>query len=318
MGVVVLVGGLLAIYFFLTAGSQNVLFDSIAVVAAAAMFVGLIRYKAEPRFAWILLAAGTLLMAVGDIVFGTSQPVPSVADMLYVSAYVALTLGFVGLVRSEFPSRRGSSRLEAIVVAAGVAILGMLMLIVPAAHPDGAGPAAQAVSLGYPAIDLILLLILFKPAHRPGTRRIVFVLLAAGLLVRLVGDAGYALSGFGTTYVESDAADAFWLLSYALFAAALLHPSIGQVRLDTPSIWTPRLDFAPDEQPEVPARAGSTIQLQAMKFRRVLGLSGGILIALAGITLMLAMSWHAPEISLVSGAYGGSGLLIMVASTVAA
>ncbi|MGZ6545194.1 MAG: hypothetical protein ACXVEI_07765 [Actinomycetota bacterium] len=317
LGFVVLVGGLLAIYFFLGAGEQNVLFDSIAVVAAGAMFVGLIRRQAEPRFAWMLLAAGTMLMAVGDIVFGTSQPVPSVADMLYVSAYVALTLGFVGLVRSEFPSRRGSSRLDAIVVVAGVAILGMLMLIVPAAHPDGAGLAAQAVSLGYPAIDLILLLILFKPAHRPGARRIVFLLLAAGLLVRLVGDAGYALSGFGTTYVEGDAADAFWLLSYALFAAALLHPSIGQVKMDTPSIWTPRPDFAPDEEPDVPARPGSTIQSHAMKFRRVLALAGGTLMALAAVTLLLAVSWHAPEISLVSGAYGGSGVLIMVASAVA-
>ena len=317
VGFVVLVGGLLAIYFFLGAGAQNVLFDSIAVVAAAAMFVGLIRHKAEPRFAWMLLAAGTLLMAVGDIVFGTSQPVPSVADMLYVSAYVALTLGFVGLVRSEFPSRRGSSRLDAVVVAAGVAILGILMLIVPAAHPDGVGLAAQTVSLGYPAIDLILLIILFKPAHRPGTRRIVFLLLAAGLLVRLVGDAGYALSGFGTTYVEGDAADAFWLLSYALFAAALIHPSIGRAKLDTPSIWTPRLDFAPDEEPDVPARTGSTIQSQAIKFRRVLALAGGILMTLAALTLLLAVSWHAPEISLVSGAYGGSGVLIVVASAVA-
>ncbi len=316
LGFVVLVGGLLAIYFFLEAGAQSVVYDSVAVGAAGAMFVGLITRKAEPRFAWTLLAAGMLLMAVGDIVFGTSQPVPSVADMLYVSAYVALTLGFVGLVRSEFPSRRGSSRLDVVVVVAGVALLGILMLIVPAAHPDGAGLAAQAVSLGYPAIDLILLLILFKPAHRAGSRRVVFFLLAGGLLLRLIGDTGYALSSFGTTYVAGDPADAFWLLSYGLFAAALLHPSIGQVKMDTPSIWTPRFDFAPDEEPDGPARTGSTIQSQAMKFRRVLAVAGVTLIALAAVTLLLAVSWHAPEISLVSGAYGGSGVLIVVASAV--
>ena len=282
------------------------------------MFVGLIRAEpAEPRFAWMLLAADTMLMAIGDIVFGTSQPVPSVADMLYVSAYVALTLGFVGLIRSEFPSRRGSSRLDAIVVVAGVAILGMLMLIVPAAHPDGAGLAAQAVSLGYPAIDLILLLILFKPAHRPGARRIVFLLLAAGLLVRLVGDAG--LRAFGLRHDLRGGRRRRRVLAAVVCALrGGIAPPVDRAGEDGYAVHLdPRPDFAPDEEPDVPARTGSTIQAQAMKFRRVLALAGGILMALAAVTLLLAVSWHAPEISLVSGAYGGSGVLIVVASAVA-
>ncbi len=38
--------------------------------------------------------------------------------------------------------------------------------------------------------------------------------------------------------------------------------------------------------------------------------------ALAAFTLLVAVSWHAPEISLVSGAYGGSGMLILIASAI--
>ena len=316
IGFVASIGALVPVYFFLPAGTQSVVFDVVAVAAAIAMFVGVVRNRAEPRFAWTLLAAGTLLMAAGDIVFGTTQPVPSVADMLYVSAYVALTLGFVGLIRSEFPARRESSRLDAVIVAAGVAIVGILLLIVPAAHPDGVGIAAQAVSLGYPTIDLILLLVLFKLAHGNAERRTIFFLLAAGLLLRLVADAGYALSNFGTTYVTGDPADAFWLLSYAFFGAALLHPAVARAKMDESSIWTPRSDFATDDEPEVYAQAASIIQSQAIRFRRILALAGGILMALAGVTLMLAVSWHAPEISLVSGAYGGSGVMILVASAI--
>ena len=177
VGFVAAVSALVAAYFSLPGDKKNTVFNVIAVAAAAAMFFGIAKNRAKPRFAWMLLASGTLLMAVGDIVFGSStQPVPSVADMLYVSAYVALTLGFVGLIRSEFPSHRASSRLDAIVLAAGVAIVGILLLIVPAAHPDGVGIAAQAVSLGYPALDLILLLVLFKPAHRGVARRTTFFL----------------------------------------------------------------------------------------------------------------------------------------------
>jgi hypothetical protein len=316
IGFVVVVCGVVAAYFFLPIGTKNWVFNVVAVATAAVMFVGIVKHRAAPRFAWILVAAGMLLMAIGDIVFGTNQPVPSVADMLYVSAYVALTLGVVGSIRSEFPSRRQSSAVDAVILAAGVAIMGVLFLVVPAAHPDGAGLAAQAVSLGYPAIDLILLAMLFKPAHRRNGRQIVYFLIAAGLLLRLIADTGYALAHYGTTYVAGDPADAFWLLSYALFGAALLHPSVGRATMEPASLWTPRDDFAIDQEPEVYAQAASIIQSQSLRFRRILALGGGILMALAAITLLLAVSWHAPEISLVSGAYGGSGMLILIASAI--
>lgn len=310
------IGALVPLYFFLPTGTQSAVSDGVAVAAAGAMFFGAVRNRAQPRFAWILLACGISLMAAGDIVFGTSKPVPSVADMLYVSAYVALTLGVVGLMRSEIPTRRDSSRLDAIVVAAGVAIMGMLLLIVPAAHPDGVGMAAQIVSLGYPVIDVILLVALFKLARRDTVRRTIFALLAAGLLLQVLADAGYALSQYGTTYVAGDPADAFWLLSYALFAAALLHPAVADARTEPSSIWTPRSDFPADREPEVYAQAATLIQSQALRFRRILAVAGGILMVLAAGTLMVAVSWHAPEISLVSGAYGGSGVLILVASAI--
>ncbi len=303
-------------YFFQRSGVQNALFDGVGVAAAAAMFVGIGRNRAHPRFAWGLLAVGTLFMAIGDIIFGTSQPVPSVADMLYVSAYVALALGVVGVVRSEIPNHKESSLLDAIVVAAGVGILGILLLIIPAAHPDGAGLAAKAVSLGYPAIDVALLIGVFRLARRDTAQRTAFLLLGAGLLLRLVADSGYAMLSFGTTYVVGNPADAFWLLSYACFGAALLHPAVGRMKTGTSSIWAAREDFVEDGISEVYPRAASIIHSQILRFRAILAWAGGILLALAGGTLLLGVSWHAPEVMLVSGAYGGSGMLIVIASAV--
>jgi hypothetical protein len=305
-------------YFFQGSGVQNMLFDVIGVGAAAAMFVGIARNRAHPRFAWGLLAAGTLLMAIGDIIFGTSQPVPSVADMLYVSAYVALTLGLVGLVRSEIPNRKQASLLDAVIVAAGVAIVGILLLIIPAAHPDGGGIAAQAVSLGYPAIDVALLIGLYRLARPNTAQRTAFLLLGAGMVLRLVADSGYAMLNFGTTYVAGGPTDVFWLFSYGCFGAALLHPAVGRVKIDASSIWAPREDFDEDRAPEVYPRAAALIQSQALRFRAILSWAGGILLALAGLTLLIGVSWHAPEVMLVSGAYGGSGILIVVASAVSA
>jgi hypothetical protein len=54
-----------------------------------------------------------------------------------------------------------------------------------------------------------------------------------------------------------------------------------------------------------------------LRFRAILATAGAILMALSGVTLIVAMAWAAPEIMLVAGAYGGSGLLIVVASSVA-
>jgi hypothetical protein len=214
-----------------------------------------------------------------------------------------------------------------------VGIVGILLLIIPAAHPDGAGFAAKAVSLGYPAIDLALLIGLYQLVRRDTAQRTVFLLLGAGLVLRLVADSAYAMLNFGTTYVLGNTADAFWLLSYACFGAALLHPAVGRVKIDPLSIWAAREDFAEakepeiyarredfaeDKEPVIYARAASIIQSQALRFRAILSWAGGILLALSGGALLLGVSWHAPEVMLVSGAYGGSGVLIVVASAVSA
>jgi hypothetical protein len=311
------VAAVVALYFFLPIGVQTVLFDAVALGAAAAMFVGMRRHAAEPRFGWILIVAGTLLMALGDVVFGTTQPVPSVADMLYVSAYVALMLGVVGLVRSLIPNREPSSRLDAVIMAAGVAIVGILMLIIPASDPGQSGLAAKAVSLGYPIIDIALLIGIIRLAKRATDQRPAFALLIAGLALRLAADAGYAALSFGSAYSVGNGLDALWLLSYACFGAALLHPAVGRIEVDTTSMWTAPDVSAPSVEPTGSRRSGSVIQWQVLRFRAILATAGAILMALSGVTLIVAMAWAAPEIMLVAGAYGGSGLLIVVASSVA-
>ncbi len=56
--------------------------------------------------------------------------------------------------------------------------------------------------------------------------------------------------------------------------------------MDPSSLWTPRSDFAVDEEPVIYAQAASIIQSQAIRFRRILALAGGILMALAAFTLL--------------------------------
>src|SRR6266508_6129263 len=77
-------------YFFLTEAQQSILYDAIGVAAALIMFVGVWTNRAEPLAAWVLLPLGVMTLAVGDIVYGTYQRVPSLADMMYVSGHAVL------------------------------------------------------------------------------------------------------------------------------------------------------------------------------------------------------------------------------------
>jgi hypothetical protein len=214
-------------------------------------------------------------------------------------------------------------------VAAGVGIVTLVLLTVPASDPNQMGLAGKSVSLTYPVIDIALIIGLVRLALRNTRQRTAILLLIAGLALRLTADAGYAVLNFGTAYQAGNVADAFWLLSYACFGAALLHPSVGWSKLDPSSGWTPVpisalyahpadiAEGALDGDTQQRPRVTSLVQPDSLRMGSILRWAGWILLALSGVTLFLALSWRAPEIMLVSGAYGGSALLILIASAMA-
>jgi hypothetical protein len=65
---------------------------------------------------------------------------------------------------------------------------------------------------------------LLRPSRLPS--ECPFGLIGAGLLLWLIGDTVYALSDFGAAYALGNPVDATWLLAYAWFGPALLHPSL--------------------------------------------------------------------------------------------
>jgi hypothetical protein len=100
-----------------------------------------------------------------------------------------------------------------------------VFLTLPAGREPGVGAITRAVALGYPLMDLVLLVPLVGLLRIPRTRMSPLLMLAGALALTLVADADYAWMGWGTTYSIGDAADAIWLLAYGCFGAAMLHPS---------------------------------------------------------------------------------------------
>lgn len=322
-----LVGAASVGFFFLATEAQSLLENLIAMAAAAAMFAGIAWNRPQPRFAWTLLALGTLMLAGGDILYGVSQPVPSPADMLYISAYPLLALGLIGLSRTIIPGRHASTMVDAALITLGVGIAAIVFLLLSPTDAGSAGRIGRLVALGYPVMDLGLLAVLIRPARADTARRGAFALLAAGLVLRLVADMIYVSSDFGSTYAVGDPADILWLLSYACFGAALLHgchaagrapispsrPAPAELGIeDQIGLVLSQLSQAPPQQ-----RAPSSMGSRSLRFRVVLGWAGAALMILSAAALGLALTWHAGNLVLVAGAYGGTGSLILFTSRIA-
>src|SRR5947208_1996152 len=115
-GYLFVMAGLAAAFYAVPAGHM-VFWTAIGVVSAAAMAVGVARHRPRQRLPWLVLAAGVLGFAGGDLTFNLlvtvwhqPDPFPSVADAFYLVTCVLQLTGMVLLARSTAarPTSAGS------------------------------------------------------------------------------------------------------------------------------------------------------------------------------------------------------------------
>jgi diguanylate cyclase (GGDEF)-like protein/PAS domain S-box-containing protein len=191
-----------------------------------------------------------VLFVAGDIAFdlyassGNAIPVPSVADYLYLSAYPILALGMVLLVRYRARGNDIASALDGVMVAVGVGVMAWVFIMAPYAHDRTLSLGAQIVPIAYPALDLLLVAVGVRLLLGRGVRNTSFCLLAASVVALLVADGFFALASLHHTYADGSPIDLGWLLSYALWGAAALHPSMSRLSEPSPSTEQRRGRFA--------------------------------------------------------------------------
>ena len=117
------------------------------------------------RVAWLVLALGLLLSAIGDIVYSTyvvrldPEPFPSVADTLYLALYPAVYVAVVLLVRRRVRDLPRSMWIDGVVALLAVSSLLAAWLVVPIESGLSGGVAATVVGLAYPIADSLMLLV---------------------------------------------------------------------------------------------------------------------------------------------------------------
>ncbi|GGM31863.1 hypothetical protein GCM10007977_036330 [Dactylosporangium sucinum] len=218
-------------YFALPAHTlpRSLAYDAIGFVSALVMLAAARRNSRTRRLAWLLMAAGTAVWSGGDFVYTYYEyglhaaPFPSFADVLYLSAYPLMIGGLFLLARD-----RGRGRaviVDAAIVAIGAGLVLWTFVMQPIAQDASISGGTRLIALAYPAADVLLLamvarLLVSGAARDPSVR-----LLVAALGLLLAADIAYSVVNAYTSY-DGGLFDAGWLLSYALWAAAALHPAV--------------------------------------------------------------------------------------------
>ena len=203
--------------------------------AVAAILYGIRRNRPSAPVAWWFLGVGVLLFITGDTTYKfwhqimgqNNIPFPSFIDAIYVTMYPVLAVGLLLLARARARGSDGASLLDSLTVTLGVALLSWVFLIGPNVRAPG-GMLVRLTAAAYPLGDVLVLAMLAHLWGSGGLRHTAGRLLAIGAVGTLVSDSIYGLANLhpGWNWHDGNPVDLGWIVFYACWGAAALHPSM--------------------------------------------------------------------------------------------
>src|ERR687896_699184 len=193
------------------------------------------------RWAPVLLGLGIISWVLGQAIFTYYEwvlhqppPLPSIADVGYLSVYPFLLLGILLLPARPIPvASRTRIALDGLMSMTGAVTFSWYFILGPVMQQGSETTLAKAVSSAYPLADIFLIACLIILASRPEehTLRPAVRLLALGLTLIVVADSNFAYLSLHDAYATGMLLDVGWSLGYMLVAlgafAARLAPTGG-------------------------------------------------------------------------------------------
>jgi diguanylate cyclase (GGDEF)-like protein len=210
---------------------SNLFYHVPLVVAVTTLSLAATRSSGVLRTGWVLAAAGVALLAAGEMtwsvydwILGREVPLPSVADGFYYPGDILLIAAIALLV---MPGSSGKSTwrslVDGLLVAISLATLSWVFVLEPTSHAEGLDNLGLATTLGYPLMDLVMIIVVVAALYRSAD-------CAVSVPVFLLGVGTVAIAASDTLYVHLWSVQGYdptgnpvefgWVAGYAIFALA--------------------------------------------------------------------------------------------------
>src|SRR5215204_6814092 len=180
------------------------------------------------RWAPVLLGLGLLCWVFGQAIFtfyewvlGQPPPLPSIADVGYLSVYPFLLLGILLLPARPVPvASRTRLALDGLMIMTAAVTFSWYFILGPVMQQGSQTMLAKAVATAYPLADIVLIACLVILASRPEEHTLLPTvrLLALGLTLIVIADSNFAYWSLDDTYATGTLLDVGWSLGYMLVA----------------------------------------------------------------------------------------------------
>nr|MDP9304068.1 HAMP domain-containing histidine kinase [Actinomycetota bacterium] len=237
------------VYFFVGPDAETIIYQAFSVSALVAIVVGIRRYQPAPSHHWWFFAAGLGMWCLGDAywdcyrwILKTEAPYPSPADLAFFLGYPFLIAGLLTLARGWGRPRLGDI-LDGLIIVVAAAILTGLFLLGPIFGAESSSPLETVNALGIPVADVVLLAGLTQLVFRGRVASFALRCIVVAIISTLAADPVYSYLNLKGTYSLGMPVDAGWLILYALWGIAALHPSMARMaslpvrKADTLSLW---------------------------------------------------------------------------------
>src|SRR4051812_36158736 len=234
--------GLAFVYFFAPPGwGHHLIYDTLGMSSVVAILWGVHRYKPANPWVWYLFALGNFAFVVGDatrawyeVVQGVESPFPGLADVGYLAAYPILIAGMVLLVRGRDKDNDRANVIDSLILTVSAAVVLWVYLMEPYTKDPTITVLEMIISITYPLMDLLILGMAARIMISPGARPAAYYLLMVSISGLFISDCFYIFGLLNGWYVTGNLVDAGWLISYVLWGAAALHPSMTELAKPLP------------------------------------------------------------------------------------
>jgi len=224
-------------------------------------------------------------------------PLPSLADLGYLSVYPFLLVGILLLPARPVPAAsRMRIALDGLMIMTAAVTFSWYFVLGPVMQQGTETTLAKAVSTAYPLADIVLIACLVILASRPGEHALLPAvrLLALGLILIVIADSNFAYWSLHDAYATGTFPDVGWALGYMLVALGAF-----AARLAPPEEAT---SDGPDDTPDA---ASPLVEQRVWP-----SLLPYVLVPAVGVLVVYAWRTSGGSSSLATGVYIGGAVLI--------